>query len=99
MLEHLFAGWISKIFVLVLLGFAGTDFVITMTLSAAERPGTPSPIPICVLIGTAPMSVTLGLLILLALVFLLGFREAITLATVAAIPYLLLNLVVLLRSC
>lgn len=36
LLENLFSGWKSKIFVLVLLGFAGTDFVITMTLSAAD---------------------------------------------------------------
>jgi hypothetical protein len=36
LLENLFSGWKSKLFVLVLLGFAGTDFVITMTLSAAD---------------------------------------------------------------
>src|SRR5271156_1380166 len=31
LLESLFSGWKSKLFVLILLGFAGTDFVITMT--------------------------------------------------------------------
>ena len=36
LLENLLSGWKSKIFVLVLLGFAATDFVITMTLSAAD---------------------------------------------------------------
>src|ERR1700678_392034 len=47
MLENLLPGWAGKFMVLVLLGFATTDFVIPMTLSAPTLPGTPQRIRIC----------------------------------------------------
>lgn len=99
LLENLLSGWQSKIFVLVLLGFAGTDFVITMTLSAADaaRHAIANPY-LHPYVGDAAISLTLALLLLLAIVFFLGFREAIGLAQVVAVPYLLLNLIVLLRG-
>jgi hypothetical protein len=97
MLERLLPWWAGKIFVLVLLGFAATDFMITITLSAAdatahaiENPFAPS------WFHGAEIPITLVLVGLLALVFLAGFREAIGIAVVLVVVYLLLNLVVVL---
>src|SRR5580658_7863153 len=99
LLENLLTGWKGKIFVLILLGFTGTDFVITMTLSAADaaRHAIANPY-LHSYVGEAPMRLTLTLLLLLAIVFMFGFRQAIGLARIVAAPYLLLNIVVLLRG-
>ena len=99
MLENLLPGWWGKFMVLVLLGFATTDFVITMTLSASDaaRHATQNPY-LHPLLGDANLRVALVLLALLAAVFLKGFSEAIELATAVCIPYLLLNVVVLGRA-
>jgi hypothetical protein len=99
MLENLLAGWKSKALVLVLLGFAATDFVITMTLSAADAAKHAVENPFLhPILGDHPVLVTLVILTALAAVFLKGFNEAIGLASVAALPYLALNLVVLGRG-
>ncbi|MGH9743228.1 MAG: hypothetical protein ACRD51_12870 [Candidatus Acidiferrum sp.] len=95
-LENLLSGWRAKIFALVLIGFAATDFVITMTLSAADasRHAIENPYfgPV---VGHHHELLTVGLLTLLAIVFVIGFREAIRLATAVAVPYILLNFFVL----
>src|SRR5579884_4198270 len=98
MLENLLPGWWGKLLVLVLLGFAATDFVITMTLSAADAAthGTQNPY-LHPFLRDAHMTVTLVLLALLAAVFLKGFKEAIEFATAVCVPYLILNVVVLVR--
>ena len=99
LLENLLPGWRGKLFVLVLLGFAGTDFVITMTLSAADAAQHAIENPyLHPLVGGSRFEITVGLLALLALVFLLGFQEAINLATFVAIPYLALTLAVVVRA-
>jgi len=96
LLENLFSGWKSKIFVLILLGFAATDFVITMTLSAADaaRHATQNPY-LHRFLGEHYMDVTMILLVLLAVVFIAGFREAIVVVAATTIPYILLNVWVL----
>jgi hypothetical protein len=99
MLENLLSGWYGKLLILVLLGFAATGFVITMTLSAADAALHAVENPyLHPFLGDARVSVTIALLALLALVFLRGFTEAIGLAAVVAVPYLLLNVVVLGRA-
>jgi hypothetical protein len=94
MLEHLLSGWKSKIFVLVLLGFAATDFVITITLSAADatQHAIENPLLHHHLAGLH-MPITIGLLALLAVVFLKGLGEAIGVAAAIALPYILLNVI------
>jgi hypothetical protein len=94
MLEKLFPGWTGKVIVLVLLGFATTDFIITMTLSAADaaahfvhNPYTPPALQ-------NQMGVTLLLLAILGAIFLKGFKEAINIAVVLVSVYLALNAIV-----
>jgi hypothetical protein len=99
MLEDVLSGWKGKLVVLTLLGFAATDFVITMTLSAADASKHAIENPFLhPVLGEHQILITLVILIALAIVFVIGFREAIGLATAAAVPYLALNLVVLLRG-
>lgn len=98
MLENLLKGWWSKVFVLVLIGFAATDFIITMTLSAADatQHAIENPLLHHYLEGHH-MAITIGLLALLAIVFIKGLAEAVGVAAMIAIPYIVLNIVVLVR--
>ncbi|RZU52766.1 hypothetical protein EV385_4649 [Krasilnikovia cinnamomea] len=95
MLVKLLSFWKGKLFVLVLLGFAATDFIITITLSAAdatahvdENPFWPDSL------RGHEVVVTLVLLAALGAVFLKGFTEAIGVAVALVGVYLALNLVV-----
>jgi hypothetical protein len=99
MLENLLSGWSGKFFVLGLLGFAATDFIITITLSAADATQHAIENPyLHSYLGESHVLLTIALLALLTAVFLKGFQEAIGLAVAVAIPYLLLNLIVLFRG-
>ncbi len=99
MLENLLHGWYGKLLVLILIGFAATDFVITITLSAADATQHAIENPFLQgYLSDSRMLITLILLMLLAAVFLSGFSEAINLAALVAIPYILLNVIVLARG-
>jgi len=96
MLERLLSFWKGKLFVLALLGFAATDFIITMTLSAADASAhlIENPNLRSTLTGHQ-VAITLVLLALLGAVFLRGFTEAIGLAVGLVGVYLALNVVVI----
>lgn len=98
MLEHLLAGWRGKALVLCLLGFAATDFIITITLSAADAAAHIAQNPMAAGILQDRMLLTLFMLILLGGVFLMGFREAIGISVLLVSTYLLLNAVVLVAT-
>ena len=95
MLERLMPRWGGKLLVLVLLGFAATDFMITMTLSAADATAHAIQNPFAPgWLQGQNVPITLFLLALLAAVFLRGFKEAVGVAVVLVAVYLSLNVVV-----
>ena len=98
MLESLLSRWKSKLFVLALLGFVATDFVITITLSAADAAEHIIHNPFVeehLKFLDHPIPTTLFLIVTLAAIFLKGFKEAIGIAVFLVIGYLFLNLIVI----
>lgn len=102
MLAKLVSGWPGKILILILLGFAGTDFIITKTMSAADaaehlvrNPFWPWHASDQSAEDRQRLVVTLVMLVLLGATFLRGFKEVIGLAVVIVGAFLVLNAIVL----
>ncbi|HTU26751.1 MAG TPA: hypothetical protein VMF30_15190, partial [Pirellulales bacterium] len=104
MLERLVHGWTGKTMVLALLGFAATDFVITMTLSAADASVHLIENPLWLRMpewihamgdDRQRLWLTVVMLVLLGGCFLRGFKEVIGLAVGIVGVYLVLNALIL----
>ncbi len=96
MLEKLLSRWKGKMFVLMLLGFVATSFIITITLSAADATAHIIENPFVehnLQFLDHKIIVTLILIGMLGAVFLRGFTEAIGIAVGIVAVYLLLNLI------
>jgi hypothetical protein len=101
MLENLLSRWKGKMFVLILLGFVATSFIITITLSAADATAHIIENPFVhehLKFLDHSVIVTLILIGLLGLVFLRGFNEAIGIAVGIVAIFLVLNVVTIGRG-
>lgn len=98
MLENLLPSWFGKALILVLLGFAATDFIITITLSAADASAHVAQNPFVASYVTSRELLTIFILAMLGAIFLKGFREAIGVSVALVVLYLLCNCVVVARA-
>lgn len=95
MLEELLPGWRGKTMILILLGFAATGFVITITLSAADATAHIVENPLCPAWLDNRIGLTLLMLTILGAVFMRGFHEAIGFSVGIVGFYLICNAITL----
>jgi hypothetical protein len=95
MLARLLPWWQGKLFVLCLIGFVVTGFIITITLSAADAAAHITENPLAHRMAGHEIAVTLVIIALLGAIFLRGFSEAISIAVVLVAAYLFLNIIVI----
>jgi hypothetical protein len=98
MLQRLVRGWSGKFLVLTLLGFAATDFVITITLSAADAAKHLIENPLFHKVPSFlhnQIGITLVMIMALGALFLKGVREVIGVAVAIVAVYLVMNVIVI----
>ncbi len=91
--EKFLAGWLGKTIVLVILGFAVTDFVFTITMCAADATAHIIENPIWPEFLKNRVAITVCLILSLGAFFLKGFKEAISICVVLVFSYLAINLI------
>ena len=93
--EKLLNGWTGKACVLILLGFAATDFIFTITMCASDASAHIVENPWFPHFSYDRILLTVGMIVILGAVFLRGFGEAIRISVWLVAAYLLVNVVTL----
>ncbi len=93
--ETVLKGWAGKTCVLILLGFAVTDFVFTITMCASDASAHIVENPWFPHFQFDRIILTIGMILILGGVFLKGFGEAVRISVWLVAAYLLVNLVTL----
>ncbi len=93
--EEKLKGWTGKACVLILLGFAATDFIFTITMCASDASAHIAENPWFPHFAFDRIILTITMILILGAVFLKGFEEAIRISVWLVAAYLLANLVTL----
>jgi hypothetical protein len=91
--ERLVPGWRGKALILILLGFAATDFIFTITMCAADATAHIIENPWMPRFANHRIIITSILITILGVVFILGFREAIKVSFWLVVLYLGVNVI------
>lgn len=97
--ERFLPGWRGKTLILILLGFAITDFIFTITMCAADATAHIVENPIVPRFAYDRIIVTLSLIGVLGLVFIKGFEEAVKISVWLVALYLAVNAATLFVCC
>lgn len=95
MIEKLTTGWQSKLLVLILLGFMAVDFFITITLSVSDAAAHMMENPLVPQVIKHPIILSVLMIVMLGIIFMRSFKEAMDWAMRFVIFYLSMNFIVI----